>query len=99
MCVCVCGLLDMLTTDSFALSLSLSLPPSLPLIASNPSYYPPFDGWVSNNPSIDEMKRVVVDEGKRPLISPKFQTNLVSWLRNKLTCAYAAANSMCAAKL
>ena len=61
-----------------------SLPPSLPLSLSlftGPvaEYRPPFDDLVPSNPSIDDMKRVVVDWQRRPEIPKAFSNHSVSW--------------------
>ena len=57
------------------LSLSLSL---FPLIGPIKQYGPPFDEYVSSNPSIEEMRDTVVSQFKRPTIAKGFTTSGVS---------------------
>ena len=55
-------------------------PPLLPSLLTGPvaEYRPPFDDLVPSNPSIDDMKRVVVDWQKRPEIPKAFTNHSVS---------------------
>ena len=75
-CLSVCLSLSLFPPPPF--SLSLSLPPSLLLPGSVTDYRPPFDEMVPPNPSINDMKRVVVDGQKRPVIPKAFTNNSVS---------------------
>ena len=69
---------------SLPLTLSISLPLHPPpplslLLFTGPvvEYRPPFDDLVPSNPSIDDMKRVVVDWQRRPEIPKAFSVSFV----------------------
>lgn len=48
-------------------------------------YVPPFEGMVDNDPALEEMKRVVCDENRRPPIEK-------AWREADVTLAFLVSN-------
>jgi hypothetical protein len=61
----------------------------------------PFDGMVSNNPKVDEMRLVVSVDKKRPPVSPRWLNDEVRFLmrRVRLVCLILLFIVVCCRKL